>query len=48
MNNEKFVNNMKEEAAREMLINLMNALDGLDEEDILGTEGWKHYLGFDD
>lgn len=47
MNNEKYVSNLTEEAARQQLIYIRNKLDLLDKEDALGTEGWKCTLGLD-
>lgn len=47
MDNEKYVNNLKEEAAREELIFLRNELDNLDEDDYFGTQGWKYFFGID-
>ncbi len=42
------VNDLKEEAVRKYLVQLIYALDELDGDDFFGTEGWRHYLGFDD
>ncbi len=48
MSNEKYVTELREIAAREMLIEIMNKLDELDEDDFFGTEGWHHTFGFDE
>ncbi|HHF7341040.1 TPA: hypothetical protein ACPSKZ_000693 [Legionella anisa] len=47
MDNEKYVNNLKEEAVREELIFLRDKLDELDQDDFFGTQGWKYALGFE-
>lgn len=38
------VDKMKAKAVREYLKKLIEALDECDQEDMLGTEGWRHYL----
>lgn len=48
MNNEKYVNNMKDEAVREELIDIRNKLDELDQDDYFGTQGWKYHFGMED
>jgi hypothetical protein len=47
---EKFnvnVENMTEKQAKETLQKIIEALDNLDEDDYFGTEGWKHFMGFE-
>ncbi len=41
------VKDLTEEAAKEKLQELIDWLDKLDEEDALGTEGWKHAIGWE-
>ena len=41
------VDKLSEEGAKEMLAELIAALDDVDEDDFFGTEGWRHFLGFD-
>jgi hypothetical protein len=48
MNNEKYVSKLTEEAAKEMLVFIMDKLDELDEDDTFGTEGWRHDFEMDD
>lgn len=48
VNNEKYVYQLTDEACREELIYIRTKLDELDEDDALGTEGWKHTLGIDE
>ena len=42
------IDKFTEEAAKESLTDLIKELDKLDCEDFFGTEGWRHYLGFED
>jgi len=42
------IDDMKEESAKDLLKKIINQLDDLDLEDYFGTEGWKHYFGFED
>ena len=42
------VSNMTATAAKEMLQKIVDKLDELDEEDFFGSEGWRHYFGFED
>lgn len=42
------VDDMTEEQAKTLLKRLIAALDDLSREDFFGTEGWKHYMGFED
>ena len=42
------VEKMTEEQAKELLNRLIDALDELSADDFFGSEGWKHYLGFED
>mgnify|MGYP000979528078 CR=1 FL=1 len=42
------VKDMTEEQAKDILTRLIEQLDDLDGEDFFGTEGWKHYMGFED
>lgn len=39
---EREVELLSEEGAKDALRKLINWLDGLDEEDYFGTEGWRH------
>ena len=41
------VDEMTEEQAKKKLQELMDVLDELDEKDYFGTEGWRHFLGFE-
>jgi hypothetical protein len=38
---------MTEKQAKETLEKIIEALDELDSEDYFGTEGWKHFMGFE-
>lgn len=42
------VENMSGDQAKDILGKLIEALDDLDGEDFFGTEGWKHFMGFED
>ena len=42
------VQDLTERAAKTLLKELIEKLDKLDCEDFFGSEGWKHYLGFED
>lgn len=42
------VEDLTEESAKKYLHTLIVKLDELDYEDFFGSEGWKHYLGFED
>jgi len=42
------VEEMTEAQAKEILQNIIEALDDLDGDDYFGTEGWKHFMGFED
>lgn len=42
------IENMTEEQVKELLKQLIEKLDDLDTEDYFGTEGWGHFLGFED
>ena len=39
------IEDMTEEAAKELLKKIVTKLDELDGDDFFGTEGWKHYIG---
>jgi len=41
------IEKMTEEQAKELLKQLIEKLDDLDTEDYFGTEGWRHFLGFE-
>lgn len=41
------INELTEEQAKSLLKTLVIKLDELDSEDCFGTEGWKHYFGFE-
>lgn len=41
------VEEMTEDQAMKILILILNKLDELDEDDYFGTEGWKHFMGFE-
>lgn len=42
------VDDMNEQAVKDLLQRIITKLNDLDCEDYFGTEGWKHYLGFED
>ena len=42
------VDEMSGDQAKYYLKKIIEALDDLDGEDYFGTEGWKHFLGFED
>jgi len=42
------VHDLTEEAAKQYLQEIINKLDELDLEDFFGSEGWKHYFGYED
>lgn len=42
------VQDLTEKATKQYLQKLIEKLDDLDCEDFFGSEGWKHYLGFED
>lgn len=42
------VDEMTEFQAKEILQELIDILDDLDSQDFFGTEGWKHFMGFED
>jgi|WetSurMetagenome_2_1015567.scaffolds.fasta_scaffold465043_1 hypothetical protein len=42
------VEKMTEAQAKEVLKKIIEALDNLDDDDYFGTEGWKHFMGFED
>lgn len=42
------VDDLTEESAKDWLRTIIEKLDALDEEDFFGTEGWKHFMGFED
>jgi len=42
------VDEMTEEQAKNILKDLISKLNELDSEDYFGTEGWKHFLGFEE
>ena len=42
------IDDMTEQAAKDLLKKLIEKLNDLDGEDFFGSEGWKHYLGFED
>ncbi len=48
LDNERYVNNMKEEAVREELIFIRDKLDELDQDDFFGTQGWLYQFGMGD
>ena len=41
------IEEMTEKQMKELLKQLIEKLDNLDCDDFFGTEGWKHYLGFE-
>jgi len=41
------IEKMTEEQAKEILKEIIEKLDELDGDDFFGTEGWKHFLGFE-
>jgi len=42
------VDDMTEQAAKDLLKKLIEKLDEASGEDFFGSEGWKHYFGFED
>jgi hypothetical protein len=42
------VEDLTEEQAKKELAALVEALNDLDGEDYFGTEGWRHFMGFED
>ena len=42
------INDMTEDQAKNTLASIIEQLDELDGQDFFGTEGWKHYMGFED
>jgi hypothetical protein len=42
------IDEMTEKQAKDKLKELVDALDELDGDDYFGTEGWRHFLGFED
>jgi len=42
------LDDMKDEAVRNLLEKIIDKLDELDEEDFFGTEGWEHFFGLED
>ena len=44
----EYVDKMKPEEAIKFLKELIEKLDDLECEDFFGTEGWRHFLGFED
>jgi len=47
MNRKKFIKNLSEEGAKDLLSRLLDALDTYAMDDAMGTEGWQHALGFE-
>lgn len=39
--------NLDQSVKKEMLLNIMTYFEVCDEDDVFGTEGWKHYFGLD-
>ena len=42
------VDNMTEESMKSYLKTIISKLDDLDNDDFFGTEGWRHFMGFED
>ena len=42
------IEDMTEKQAKKTLQDLINSLDELDADDFFGTEGWRHFLGFEE
>lgn len=42
------IEKMTEKQAKELLGEIIEKLDNLDIDDFFGTEGWRHYLGFNE
>ena len=42
------IEEMTEEQAKKLLKGIIERLDDLDGEDFFGSEGWKHFGGFED
>jgi hypothetical protein len=45
---QRYVASLTEEAARDMLAELIDRMDEDDEQDLFGTEGWRERYGFRD
>jgi hypothetical protein len=42
------IEEMTERQVKDILENLIEQLDDLDSDDYFGSEGWKHFFGFED
>jgi len=42
------ISEMTEQQSKSLLEKIVKKLDELDGEDFFGTEGWKHYMDFED
>ena len=42
------IKNLTEDQAKEWLTKITKELDNLDHYDFFGSEGWRHYMGFED
>ena len=42
------IEDMTEDQAKEWLEKIVDKLENLSDEDFFGTEGWKHFFGFED
>ncbi len=42
------VADLTEETAKQYLRDIINKLDELDCEDFFGSQGWKHFMGYED
>jgi len=42
------IEKLTEEQAKDWLSKITKKLDELNLDDFFGTEGWKHYMGFED
>ena len=42
------VSKMTEQQAKDILKKIIEELDDLDGDDFFGSEGWKHFMGFED
>jgi hypothetical protein len=42
------IEDLTERQTKDLLIKIINELDDLSCNDFFGTEGWKHFMGFED
>jgi hypothetical protein len=46
--NLKLLKKISDKDCKKLLLELIEKLDELDYEDFFGTEGWRHFLGYED